>query len=240
MPPFSNKPSRRRRKRSALNPQNVLTLAMIVMVLLYIRVYLWLFQSSGPSAGSQRKSPPFVQQARTQKQPRREQYSDWRSLAVDLAGKRPADVLRVLKEEDPFGVRTFEKQLLETESNSQRFLQLEELQQLFPCPADRITLPDQRNSDKARAFRNGTDSYFLFFQHLRKAGGTNFCTLAEHNLAKQNLPKYYCSEYDISMASAFGCTMCCLPAILDSLTADPFLPLMLHRDSARLPLEYAK
>ena len=171
---------------------------MVLLILLYIRVYVWIFQSSGPTDV---KAPVFIPEARNlKKQPKREQYSDWRGLAVDLAGKLPAEILRTLKEEDPFGVRAFEKQLLETESKQKRFLGLDELRELFPCPTDRITLPDQRDSEKARAFRNGTESYFLFFQHLRKAGGTNFCTLAEHNLPKKNVPKYYCSEYGIRLS----------------------------------------
>ena len=33
---------------------------------------------------------------------------------------------------------------------------------------------------------------FLFFQHLRKAGGTNFCTLAQRNLPSSQVPPYYC------------------------------------------------
>lgn len=173
-----------------MNPQNVLVIVMVSMVLLYVRVYMLLFQRSSPS---NREVPVIGQEYRNlKKQPKRERYADWRSLAVDLAGKLPAEILQILKEEDPFGVRTFEKRLLETESNQKRFLALDELRELFPCPTDRITLPDQRDSDKAHAFRNGTDSYFLFFQHLRKAGGTNFCSLAEHNLEKKNLPKYYC------------------------------------------------
>ena len=191
MPPFSHVPSRRKRKRSALNPQNVLLVVMLFMVLIYIKVYVWIFQNTDTNAKASLSEPRNLQKTT----PKREKYSDWRSLAVDLAGKLPAEILRILREEDPFGVRTFEKNLLETESKNERFLEVDELQQLFPCPTDRITLPDQRNSDKARAFRNGTKSYFLFFQHLRKAGGTNFCSLAEHNLQRKNLPKYYCSKY---------------------------------------------
>jgi len=101
---------------------------------------------------------------------------------------------------------------LKTESEKGRFLSLEELQYIFPCPtsgdgnngrdnnsatAERITLPDQRDHGKAEAFRNGVVPYFLFFQHLRKAGGTNFCSLAESNLKKNELPKYYCSTYAV-------------------------------------------
>ena len=209
MPPFSNKPPKRHRKkkRSVVNPQNVLVIVMVSMVLLYVRVYMLLFQRSTPS---NEEVPVIRQEYRNpKKQPKRERYADWRSLAVDLAGKLPAEILQILKEEDPFGVRTFEKRLLETESSQKRFLALDELRELFPCPTDRITLPDQRDSDKAHAFRNGTDSYFLFFQHLRKAGGTNFCSLAEHNLEKKNLPKYYCSEYRLRISCYV--VLFCLP-----------------------------
>jgi len=134
-------------------------------------------------------------------------YYEWKKYAVHLAGMAPTDIVDILKQDDPFGVRTFEAQLLKTESEKGRFLSLEELQYIFPCPtsgggggdngndnsaAERITLPDQRDHGKAEAFRNGTVPYFLFFQHLRKAGGTNFCSLAEHNLKKNELPIYYC------------------------------------------------
>jgi hypothetical protein len=111
----------------------------------------------------------------------RSTYKEWRDYAVSLARELPDVVVETLKTQDPFGVRTFERKLLESESNKQRFLTLQELQGLFPCPSSssssevggggRITLPDQRNHDKAAAFRNGTIPYFLFFQHLRKAGG---------------------------------------------------------------------
>jgi len=174
-----------------LNPQNVLAVVMLLMIIFYIQVYLWVVQSRSPN---DEKSPAPVLKSNFLENaaPRHKKYSDWRKLAVDLAGKLPQDILRVLKDEDPFGVRTFEKNLLETESSRERFLEMEELRELFPCPTERITLPDQRDPDKARAFRNGTEPYFLFFQHLRKAGGTNFCALAEKNLEKKNIPKYYC------------------------------------------------
>jgi len=148
-------------------------------------------------------APPHTQKQQpktTTTQPNnRHEYSDWRRYAVELAGKLPEEIVQILTTEDPFGVRTFEKRLLETESKQARFLTPEELQGLFPCPGtsgtssgERITLPDQRNADKARAFRNGIEPYFLFFQHLRKAGGTNFCTLAKDNMKKEELPKYFC------------------------------------------------
>jgi hypothetical protein len=43
-------------------------------------------------------------------------------------------------------------------------------------PASRISLPDQRNLTRSTDFKRGQG--FLFFQHLRKAGGTHFCSLA--------------------------------------------------------------
>lgn len=127
----------------------------------------------------------------------RKQYSDWKDLAVELAALAPDEILSILKSQDPFGVRTFEERLLQTESDRQAILQMEDIQTLFPCPIhERITLPDQRDHERAKKFRNGLsemkqhpdDFVFLFFQHLRKAGGTNFCTLAEKNLFKPQVP----------------------------------------------------
>jgi len=91
--------------------------------------------------------------------------------------------------------RAFDTQLLEQETKLERVLTIEEIQQIFPCPAndeDRITLPDMRIESKAQDFRDEKPGTFLFFQHLRKAGGTNFCSLAENNLPKKAQPRYYC------------------------------------------------
>ena len=120
-------------------------------------------------------------------------YQDWRKTAVQLATLTPDQVLLELETSDPFGVRTFEKRLKEEETAKQRILTTDEIKQLFPCPTSRITLPDQRDLPKAKAFRHGnTGDTFLMFQHLRKAGGTNFCTLAEHNLPKDTVSDYDC------------------------------------------------
>ena len=91
--------------------------------------------------------------------------------------------------------RAFDTQLLEQETTLERVLTIEEIQQIFPCPTnneDRITLPDMRIESKAQDFRDEKPGTFLFFQHLRKAGGTNFCSLAENNLPKKAQPRYYC------------------------------------------------
>jgi hypothetical protein len=118
-------------------------------------------------------------------------YKDWRKIAVDLAMLSPDETLKELETKDPFGTRTFEKRLLESETLKGATLGLEEVKQVFECPKDRITLPDQRNHSKSEAFRKGEDT-FLFFQHLRKAGGTNFCSLAQANLPKRSVHSYYC------------------------------------------------
>lgn len=118
---------------------------------------------------------------------------EFKKLAMDLVRLPPAQTLKTLEEEDPFGTRVFEKRLEETETAKGRILTLEEIQELFPCPFNkRITLPDLRNHTKGQAFRDGKPGTFLFFQHLRKAGGTHFCSLAESNLDRKAIPRYYC------------------------------------------------
>ena len=120
-------------------------------------------------------------------------FQDFKTLAMNLARLSPAETLKQLEEKDPFGTRTFEQQLQDAETTKGRILTLDEIQQLFPCPSNhRITLPDQRNHTKALAFRNNEPGTFLFFQHLRKAGGTHFCSLAERNFLRAAIPSYYC------------------------------------------------
>lgn len=49
----------------------------------------------------------------------------------------------------------------------------------FQCPpeeADRFSLPDIRDHDKEEQFKAGGG--FIYYQHLRKAGGTGFCEMA--------------------------------------------------------------
>ena len=119
-------------------------------------------------------------------------FSRFTRIAQDLASFPPEKTLKELELRDPFGTRTFDSQLLEQETSLGRALTLSEIRQLFPCPSidQRITLPDVRVEQKARDFREGKKGTFLFFQHLRKAGGTNFCSLAETNLPKEARPRY--------------------------------------------------
>jgi hypothetical protein len=119
-------------------------------------------------------------------------YAEWRTIATNLAKLPPDKVLSELQIRDPFGTRTFETTLLQKETDKGAVLTMEEMLEIFPCPADRITLPDQRDHSKARAFQSHQEGTFLFFQHLRKAGGTHFCTLAQENLPKSAVADYYC------------------------------------------------
>ena len=129
---------------------------------------------------------------------KRARYPDWKLLAVQLAALPADQILATLQTQDPFGVRQFEENLKQTESDRQAILQMDDIKALFPCPTDqRITLPDQRDHKRSQKYRHGLhelnpktgeDFSFLFFQHLRKAGGTNFCSLAQHNLLKPQVP----------------------------------------------------
>ncbi|CAN0045241.1 unnamed protein product, partial [Discosporangium mesarthrocarpum] len=49
----------------------------------------------------------------------------------------------------------------------------------FTCPeeANRVSEPDLRNRTAEENFKAGGG--FIYFQHLRKAGGTGFCDLAK-------------------------------------------------------------
>ena len=95
-------------------------------------------------------------------------YPYWRDLAVRLAAMPAKELLKALNETDPFGVRHFDQALLEQETKLGRLLEHHEIEGLFPCPSSRITLPDQRNLQKAKEFRDNKPGSFLFFQHLRK------------------------------------------------------------------------
>lgn len=49
----------------------------------------------------------------------------------------------------------------------------------FKCPAneaERFSLPDMREHRTEEAFKAGQG--FIYYQHLRKAGGTGFCEMA--------------------------------------------------------------
>jgi hypothetical protein len=67
----------------------------------------------------------------------------------------------------------------------------------FTCPVDRYarieSLPGGTfNSTRAALFKAGRPESWLFYQHLRKAGGTGFCELARKNMKRSTIPPYYC------------------------------------------------
>ncbi|KAL7501411.1 hypothetical protein ACHAWT_010690 [Skeletonema menzelii] len=121
-------------------------------------------------------------------------YEHFLDIALGLASLEPSEVLASLEQNDPFKTNRFDALLLQNETALNRTLTIEEIKDIFPCPRldERITLPDARVEQKAKDFRDGKHGTFLFFQHLRKAGGTNFCSLAENNLPKKAQPHYYC------------------------------------------------
>lgn len=124
-------------------------------------------------------------------------YQHWKDLTLSLAALPASEALKRLETDDPFGTRAFEQRLTAKETSLGRTLSLSEVQQLFPCPTkchQRLTRLDKRNNHTlaTRAFRQAQPGTFLFFQHLRKAGGTHFCSLAQANLPKSAVAKYYC------------------------------------------------
>ena len=131
-------------------------------------------------------------------------YDEFFEMATSLAALTPEEILEALNTKDPFEMRSFSQKLKEKEVELDRKLTLDEIKHLFPCPVDRISLPDKRDHTKAEIFRkeiksvihnepiaNATGS-FIFFQHLRKAGGTHFCSVANQNLPREVVPRYYC------------------------------------------------
>lgn len=161
--------------------------ALIALFLVYFSILKDIFGLFDSINGSKMSSFQLEKEP-----PLRGGYNLWRKIAVDLAELPVDQVLEKLLNEDPFGMRSFSKALIKAEEAKQRHLDLSELKLLWSCPSKkkRISLPDQRDQAKAERFRSGKG--FLFFQHLRKAGGTNFCTLAQDNLPKVALPPYFC------------------------------------------------
>lgn len=65
----------------------------------------------------------------------------------------------------------------------------------WTCPSsakELISLPDIVNHSRSEFFRANQKGSWLFYQHLRKAGGTGFCDLAQNNLPRKQTPPYFC------------------------------------------------
>eukprot|EP00596_Hydrurales_sp_CCMP1899_P010502 CAMPEP_0119034664 /NCGR_PEP_ID=MMETSP1177-20130426/1675_1 /TAXON_ID=2985 /ORGANISM="Ochromonas sp, Strain CCMP1899" /LENGTH=321 /DNA_ID=CAMNT_0006992269 /DNA_START=221 /DNA_END=1183 /DNA_ORIENTATION=+ len=92
----------------------------------------------------------------------------------NLAESDPSELIIRLQEQDPLGINSGPKG--------------------FQCPSSssRIDFPSFVNIENSAHFKEGVDGSFIFYQHLRKAGGTGFCDLANNNLPKDAVPSYYC------------------------------------------------
>jgi hypothetical protein len=93
----------------------------------------------------------------------------------DLGLSNPDELVRRLREEDPLRVTAGP--------------------QAFVCPSDaaqRLFDRSMVNESRLQAFREGQPGMYIFYQHLRKAGGTGFCKLASDNLGRRRCPPYFC------------------------------------------------
>jgi hypothetical protein len=69
-----------------------------------------------------------------------------------------------------------------------------------PCSDNMNRLDiDITNKENLQMFLNSTTGSFIFYQHLRKAGGTGFCDLAKSNLNPRTIPPYYCMPDQVSI-----------------------------------------
>lgn len=98
-----------------------------------------------------------------------------------LGTKNPHELVELLETKDPFGTAHPEA---------------------FQCPKSPAARIDSvegihypyydKEGGAAAAFRRGDKDSFIFYQHLRKAGGTGFCELAKKNMKQGDVPPYYC------------------------------------------------
>lgn len=96
-----------------------------------------------------------------------------------LGVKDPAELVKQLEFHDPFGTAKPET---------------------FVCPMEKEHRVDSMPGKKypfyenasTAAFKRGDKDAFIFYQHLRKAGGTGFCDLAKKNMKRGEIPAYYC------------------------------------------------
>jgi len=100
----------------------------------------------------------------------------------------PARLVQLLSTEDPFNTNSSSVSTSEGGGGGG-----------FVCPVNveqRIDYPSIVKKTNAERFRNGDPDAFVFYQHLRKAGGTGFCELAKTNMARGSVPPYYCMPDD--------------------------------------------
>ena len=95
----------------------------------------------------------------------------------DLGVQNPKLLLEKLNNEDPFNINNVSPDT-------------------FECPNQKeneaVDYPSLASKSSIDNFKAGNTDSFIFYQHLRKAGGTGFCDLASRNLPKRTVPSYYC------------------------------------------------
>jgi hypothetical protein len=114
--------------------------------------------------------------AKVEKQPEETGTMDLLKSLFELGRKDPAALIVELSHGDPLHVNIADPHE-------------------FTCPDDkhsRLDYPSLINEQNLKAFRDGVEGSFIFYQHLRKAGGTGFCDLAQRNLKHGQVPSYYC------------------------------------------------
>jgi len=87
------------------------------------------------------------------------------------------ELVEILANDDPFGVNAIRDP------------------STFECPTDvnqRVDFPSLVDDTNAKRFRDNDPDAFIFYQHLRKAGGTGFCELAKSNMERGSVPPYFC------------------------------------------------
>ena len=99
---------------------------------------------------------------------------------------------------DLFNIGLADPMKLYTLLNSDTYAYLTSLT-YCPAAADRIDYPRISNYNNLDAFKYNESGSFIFYQHLRKAGGTGFCDLAKSNLGAKHIPPYYCMPDNVSL-----------------------------------------
>jgi hypothetical protein len=164
---------------------SIVALPFIVILLLYYT----LTQNTNDNAITIRNSQnnvflpkvkPLLQPDGTIVQPKQEFTKIVKNL-FDIGVSNSTHLYKILTEDDVFDV--FESPLLLNHS----------------CPTNRIDIPSVTNQHNLDLFLNNEKGSFIFYQHLRKAGGTGFCDLAKTNLGPRAVPAYYCMPDQVEL-----------------------------------------
>ena len=94
-----------------------------------------------------------------------------------IGTENATELVEILANDDPFGIERIQ------DAND------------YKCPSDtsqRVDYPSVVDDTNAKRFREGDPDAWIFYQHLRKAGGTGFCELAKSNMDQGSVPPYYC------------------------------------------------